>query len=75
MLYFEPGALITKARAEAIAGEWTNLDAKFLGAGTHFVQEDHGPEIGAAIVAWHAATFPDTNAVEEGEDPFPPAEN
>jgi len=75
MLYFEPGALITKARAEAIAGGWTNLDAKFLGAGTHFVQEDHGPEIGAAIVAWHAATFPDVNAVEEGEDPFPPAEN
>ena len=58
MFYVEPGALMTKGRAEAMARDWKNLDAKFLGAGIHFVQEDHGREIGAAIVAWHATKFP-----------------
>jgi haloalkane dehalogenase len=64
MLYFEPGALITRARAEAIRRDWKNLEAKFLGAGIHFVQEDHGPEIGAAIVAWHASQFPNAPAAQ-----------
>ncbi len=58
MFYFEPGALISKSQAEAMATEWANLDTQFLGDGIHFVQEDHGEEIGAAIVEWHGATFP-----------------
>jgi haloalkane dehalogenase len=57
MFYFEPGALTPKAQAETMAREWNNLDTKFLGPGIHFVQEDHGTEIGEAIVAWHAAKF------------------
>jgi len=66
MFYFEPGALAPKARAEAMARSWTNFDAQFLGQGIHFVQEDQGPEIGAAIVDWHEATFPDAPQAEPG---------
>ncbi len=59
ILYFEPGALIPKAAAEDIVQNWSNLDGKFLGEGIHFVQEDQGPAIGAAIVEWYGAQFPD----------------
>ena len=69
--YFEPGALIPKAQAEAMVRDWKNLDSKFLGAGIHFVQEDHGPAIGEAIVAWRAAKFPDVPAGQ----PAAPADN
>lgn len=55
MFYVDPGALISKAQAEEMAGDWTNLETRFLGEGLHFVQEDHGTEIGAAVVDWHAA--------------------
>ena len=64
MLYFEPGGLIAKAQAETIKRDWKNLDAKFLGPGIHYVQEDHGPEIGAAIVAWRAEKFPGAAAAQ-----------
>ena len=53
LLYFDPGTLIKQSTAERIAGKWVNLDTEFLGEGIHFVQEDKGPEIGAAIAAWH----------------------
>jgi haloalkane dehalogenase len=54
MFYFEPGALIPKAQAEEMAANWNNLETQFLGEGIHFVQEDHGAEIGAAVVEWYA---------------------
>ncbi len=62
MFYFEPGALIQKNQAEAMARDWTNMEAQFLGDGIHFVQEDHGAVIGEAIVDWREATFPDLPA-------------
>jgi haloalkane dehalogenase len=59
LLYFEPGALIPRAAAEDIVQNWSNIEGKFLGDGIHFVQEDQGPAIGAAIVDWYGAQFPD----------------
>ena len=75
MFYFEPGALVSKTEAEAMASEWTNLDAQFLGAGIHFVQEDHGTEIGEKIVNWHAATFPDLSEAAPSSETNPTIEN
>ena len=69
MLYFEPGALISQATAEGILQSWTNIDGEFLGSGIHFVQEDHGPEIGAAVVEWYQGQFP------EPAEPQPTSEN
>jgi len=68
MFYFEPGALVSKSDAEKIGRDWASTDTQFLGDGIHFVQEDHGKEIGAAIVAWHAATFADILPVEPVEE-------
>ncbi len=59
ILYFEPGALISKDMAESIVQTWTNIDGKFLGDGIHFVQEDNGPAIGTAIVDWYGGQFPE----------------
>jgi haloalkane dehalogenase len=68
LLYFEPGALIPRAAAEGIVQNWSNIDGKFLGDGIHFVQEDQGPAIGAAIVDWYGAQFP-APAIEEAAAP------
>jgi len=57
MFYVEPGALVSQSRAEAMARDWNNLDTDFLGPGIHFIQEDHGEEIGAKIVAWYGEKF------------------
>jgi haloalkane dehalogenase len=51
----EPGAILTGAPREFCRG-WhsqTELTVK----GSHFIQEDSGPEIGRAIAAW-AASLP-----------------
>ncbi len=68
MLYFEPGALISPAVAEGILETWNNVDGEFLGDGIHFVQEDHGPEIGAAVVEWYETQFPEAEAEAEAEE-------
>jgi haloalkane dehalogenase len=52
MLFAEPGGIIPRAVAEEMAMNWGHLDTQFIGAGLHFVQEDHGTEIGQAIVQW-----------------------
>ena len=72
MFYFEPGALVTKEEAEKIGRDWTNTEAKFLGDGIHFVQEDNAPAIAAAIVGWHAEQFPEPvpePVIEETAEP------
>lgn len=74
LFYFEPGALITMEQAEAMAKDWNNLDAEFLGEGLHFVQEDHGQEIGARIVQWWGAEFAAAPA-EATDDQEATAEN
>ncbi len=52
LLYVRPGALISPEYAETIQEDWTNTQAHFLGDGIHYVQEDHGPEIGRVIAKW-----------------------
>ena len=49
---FEPGALIDPEECRNIGETWPNTKAVFLGVGSHFVQEDHGPAIGAEVVKW-----------------------
>ncbi|HEV7319797.1 MAG TPA: haloalkane dehalogenase [Ensifer sp.] len=47
-----PGALISPAEAEAYAGELTDCRLVRLGAGAHYLQEDHPDAIGTSIRAW-----------------------
>ena len=70
LLYFEPGVLIEKAEAEKIGRGWANTEAKFLGDGIHFVQEDHAAEIGAAIVEWHGSAVAGAPATDLAAAPL-----
>ena len=54
LLYGEPGALVSKEFAKDIAASWSNTEAQLLGPALHYIQEDLGPEVGAAIVEWYA---------------------
>ena len=51
----EPGAILTGAPRE-FCRRWPN-QTEVTVTGSHFIQEDSGPEIGRAIAAW-AATLP-----------------
>ena len=53
-LYFfvTPGALNPPPVAKALSSSLSNLTAVDLGAGSHFVQEDHPHEIGRALSGW-----------------------
>lgn len=48
----DPGALISPAEAEAYADELENCRLIRLGAGAHYLQEDHLDAIGTAVRAW-----------------------
>lgn len=48
----DPGALISPAEAEAYAAELIDCRLVKLGAGAHYLQEDHPDEIGSAVRAW-----------------------
>ena len=48
----DPGALISPAEAEAYANELVNCRLVKLGAGGHYLQEDHPDAIGMAVRAW-----------------------
>jgi haloalkane dehalogenase len=52
MFYAEPGALMPKAVADHLAATVPNLEVRFVGAGTHFLQEDHPQVIGQGIADW-----------------------
>ncbi len=71
MFYFEPGTLITQDVAAGILQSWNNTEGVFLGAGLHFVQEDHGPEIGAAIVEWQERQISALIVEEGAAEPLP----
>jgi haloalkane dehalogenase len=51
----DPGAILTGAPRE-FCREWRN-QTEVTVKGSHFIQEDSGPEIGQAIADW-AATLP-----------------
>lgn len=52
LLAFEPGGVLTAATVEWCRENVATLTVESLGAGIHYVQEDHGPEIGRAIASW-----------------------
>jgi haloalkane dehalogenase len=52
LLAFEPGVLITARTVEWCRANFRSLEVEHLGAGVHYVQEDHPEEIGDAVKAW-----------------------
>jgi haloalkane dehalogenase len=54
LLAVEPGALLPPPLVEWCRAELPHLEVVNLGAGVHFVQEDHPHAIGRAIASWMA---------------------
>jgi haloalkane dehalogenase len=52
LLTFEPGAVTTPELIRWCQDHVAALQTRHIGPGLHFVQEDHGPAIGAAIADW-----------------------
>jgi len=54
LLTFSPGALIGEGSIRWAKNNLSNLQTVHIGAGVHFVQEDHPEAIGKAINTWMA---------------------
>ncbi|MCK7613239.1 haloalkane dehalogenase [Roseibium sediminicola] len=52
MFYGEPGAIAPKPVVEYLSANVPNLEVRFVGAGTHFLQEEHPHVIGQGIADW-----------------------
>lgn len=52
LLVGDPGALISPTFAEAFAAGLKNCRLVHLGAGAHYLQEDHPETIGRSVAAW-----------------------
>jgi len=52
LLVGDPGALISPAFAEQFAGRLHDCTVVRLGAGAHYLQEDHPERIGQAVARW-----------------------
>lgn len=52
LLTFDPGAILSQPVVDWCRENITALDVQHVGPGNHFVQEDQGPAIGAAIATW-----------------------
>ncbi|MEO0979664.1 MAG: haloalkane dehalogenase, partial [Pseudomonadota bacterium] len=52
MFYAEPGALMPRPVADYLTANVPNIEARFVGAGSHFLQEDHPHVIGQGIADW-----------------------
>jgi haloalkane dehalogenase len=50
----EPGALVSPAFAEEFAGSLQAISVVRLGAGLHYLQEDHSEAIGRSVAGWIA---------------------
>jgi haloalkane dehalogenase len=48
----DPGALVSPAFAERFAATLLNCKLVHLGAGAHYLQEDHPETIGRSVAAW-----------------------
>lgn len=53
-LYASPGVLGNADQREWVRTTLANVEIVDLGPGTHFLQEDHGPEIARTLVDWLA---------------------
>lgn len=52
LLTFTPGAIVSPPVVDWCRENIAALEVEHIGPGVHFVQEDHGPAIGAAVMAW-----------------------
>ncbi len=52
LFHAEPGAIMPPEAVAWLKSNLTNLETRFLGAGTHFLQEDHPHRIGKGIADW-----------------------
>ena len=52
LFYVAPGAIISPETAAAITGSMKNVETRFLGPGSHFIQEDYPHQIGQGIADW-----------------------
>jgi haloalkane dehalogenase len=52
LLTFDPGAIMTPPTIRWCQDHVAALEIERIGPGIHFVQEDNGPAIGAAIATW-----------------------
>ena len=53
-LFAEPGALIQASMVEWARSALPSLETVDLGAGIHFVQEDHPDTLGREVARWAA---------------------
>jgi hypothetical protein len=56
LLTFDPGTSMSPSVIDWCRAHIASLEVRHIGPGIHFVQEDHGPAIGAAIAAWRHKT-------------------
>lgn len=52
LFWAEPGALMPRAAVDWHVARVPNLETRFLGAGLHFLQEDHPDQIGYGLADW-----------------------
>ena len=52
LLTFDPGAIMSPSTIKWCQDHIAALEVEHIGPGIHFVQEDNGPAIGAAIARW-----------------------
>ncbi|MGF1473941.1 MAG: haloalkane dehalogenase [Geminicoccaceae bacterium] len=52
LFHAEPGALMPKPVVDQLAETLPNLEVRFVGAGLHFLQEDHPHLIGQGLADW-----------------------
>jgi len=52
MFYARPGAIAPQQVVDYMTANLKNLETRFLGAGLHFLQEEHPHEIGAGLADW-----------------------
>lgn len=53
LLYARPGAIISPETALAMQQRYRNLEAIFVGPGSHYIQEDQPEAIGRNIALWY----------------------
>lgn len=52
LFYASPGAIIPEPVVQWLIANVSNMETRFVGAGTHFIQEDHPEAIGRGIADW-----------------------
>ncbi len=52
LFHAEPGTIMPKPVVEFLTGNLQNLEVRFLGAGAHFLQEEHPQLIGQGLADW-----------------------